>query len=209
MSFTKLRDGRSVYALDSLRLRTRKQANTAPQAGTVELFIRDGILYQVDEQGVSKEASVTPVVGKFYLPANQLIAKNTTVVIGVSTAAFETHSLVNGSGTSTKISPPLAGKYRVSAKLLVMGGANWLNGSSGAMLQLWLAVNNQEIAILSEHLNITGNMALSFSGSTIVDLKANDYIELRFKSLSNTGSATIVGNSTGLATYLDIDRVGF
>lgn len=209
MSFTKLRDGRSVYALDSLRLRTRKQANTAPQAGTVELFIRDGILYQVDEQGVSKEASVTPVVGKFYLPANQLIAKNTTVVIGVSTAAFETHSLVNGSGTSTKISPPLAGKYRVSAKLLVMGGANWLNGSSGAMLQLWLAVNNQEIAILSEHLNITGNMALNFSGSTIVDLKANDSIELRFKSLSNTGSATIVGNSTGLATYLDIDRVGF
>lgn len=209
MSFTKLRDGRSVYALDSLRLRTRKQANTAPQAGTVELYIKDGVLYQVDENGVSKEASVTPVVGKFYLPANQLVSKNTTVVIGVSTAAFETHSLVNGSGTSTKISPPLAGKYRVSAKLLVMGGANWLNGSSGAMLQLWLAVNNQEIAILSEHLNITGNMALSFSGSTIVDLKANDSIELRFKSLSNTGSATIVGNSTGLATYLDIDRVGF
>jgi len=209
MSFVKLQDGRGVYALDSLRLRTRKQANNAPQAGTVELYIKDGVLYQVDENGVSKEASVTPVVGKFYLPANQSISKNTTAVIGVSATTFQTHPLVTGAGTSTKISVPLPGKYRVSAKLVTMGGANWANGSAGAMLQLWVAVNGQEIAILSEHLNITGNMALDFTGSTIVDLKFNDYIELRFKSLSNAGNATIVGSAAGIVTYLDIDRVGF
>lgn len=40
MSFVKLQDGRSVYALDSIRLRNQREATTAPQANTVELYLK-------------------------------------------------------------------------------------------------------------------------------------------------------------------------
>lgn len=61
MSFVKLQDGRSVYALDSLRLRNQREASTAPQANTVELYIKNGVLFQVNEQGVEQQIGI-PVV---------------------------------------------------------------------------------------------------------------------------------------------------
>lgn len=204
MSFTKLRDGRSVYALDSLRLRTRKQANTAPQAGTVELYIKDGILYQVDEQGVSKEAAVTPATGRFYLPANQLVAPNVLAVLGLSTPTFQSEQLVYGTGTSTRFKVTLPGKYRISAKITVQPAGSLWNNADPALI---LSVNGTNTAILQQAHNLTGGMGLSLAGSTIVDLKFNDYVELKFFRSAGTGSATVYGNEAH--TYLDIDRVGF
>lgn len=61
MSFVKLQDGRSVYSLDSIRLRNQREANSAPQANTVELYMKQGILYQIDEQGVEQQIGI-PVV---------------------------------------------------------------------------------------------------------------------------------------------------
>lgn len=61
MSFVKLQDGRSVYALDSIRLRDQREATTAPQANTVELYIKQGILYQINEQGIEQQIGI-PVV---------------------------------------------------------------------------------------------------------------------------------------------------
>lgn len=61
MSFVKLQDGRSVYALDSIRLRDQREATTAPQANTVELYIKQGILYQINEQGIEQQIGI-PIV---------------------------------------------------------------------------------------------------------------------------------------------------
>lgn len=61
MSFVKLQDGRSVYALDSIRLRNQRNANSAPQANTVELFMKSGILYQIDEQGIEQQIGIPTV----------------------------------------------------------------------------------------------------------------------------------------------------
>ncbi|NBW12349.1 MAG: hypothetical protein EBR82_30390 [Caulobacteraceae bacterium] len=58
MSFVKLQDGRGVYALDSLRLRNQREAVTAPQANTVELFMKSGILYQINENGVEQQIGI-------------------------------------------------------------------------------------------------------------------------------------------------------
>lgn len=60
MSFVKLQDGRSTYALDSIRLRNQREASAAPQANTVELYMKEGVLYQVDEEG--RESKVAPEV---------------------------------------------------------------------------------------------------------------------------------------------------
>lgn len=58
MSFVKLQDGRSTYALDSIRLRNQREATTAPQANTVELYMKEGVLYQVDEEGRESKVSI-------------------------------------------------------------------------------------------------------------------------------------------------------
>lgn len=61
MSFVKLQDGRSVYALDSIRLRNQREATTAPQVNTIELYMKQGILYQINEQGIEQQIGI-PVV---------------------------------------------------------------------------------------------------------------------------------------------------
>jgi|GEM_PF-5219869 len=54
MSFTKLQDGRGTYALDSLRLRSLNEIETAPQENTFELYIKNGDLYQMNSEGVER-----------------------------------------------------------------------------------------------------------------------------------------------------------
>lgn len=54
MSFVKLQDGRGTYALDSIRLRNQQEASSAPQANTLELYMKNGDLYQMNEQGIER-----------------------------------------------------------------------------------------------------------------------------------------------------------
>lgn len=51
MSFTKLKDARSTFSLESLRLNTKKEQNVAPPKGTVELYVIDNILYMMFDDG--------------------------------------------------------------------------------------------------------------------------------------------------------------
>lgn len=74
MSFTKLQDGRSVYSLDSIRLRNQREAKGAPQANTVELFSKEGILYQINDQGIEQQIGI-PVV--------TTAQKNSLAIMGV------------------------------------------------------------------------------------------------------------------------------
>ena len=204
MSFVKLQDGRSIYALDSIRLRSQREATAAPQANTIEVYVENGILYQIDEDGVKRELSVTPVVGRFYLPANQTVAPSTTAVVGLETADFQSSSLVSGTGTNTKIKVPLKGKYRISARIAIQPSGNVWNNASP---QLILAVDNANTAILDQQYNITGSNGINLNGSTIVDLDPNSYVQIKFDRSTGTGNATIFGNIGH--TYLDIERVGF
>ena len=61
MSFVKLQDGRSVYSLDSIRLRNQREATIAPPANTAELYLKNGILFQITDQGVEQQIGI-PVV---------------------------------------------------------------------------------------------------------------------------------------------------
>lgn len=74
MSFVKLQDGRSVYALDSIRLRSQREANIAPQANTVELYIKNGILYQINDQGIEQQIGI---------PSVTTAQKNSLAIAGV------------------------------------------------------------------------------------------------------------------------------
>lgn len=55
MSYTKLKDARSTYSLDSLRLNVKNKQNIAPQKGAVELYVRDNKLYMMLDDGTEYE----------------------------------------------------------------------------------------------------------------------------------------------------------
>lgn len=74
MSFVKLQDGRSVYSLDSVRLRNQRESSIAPPSNTVELYIKNGILYQINDQGIEQQIGI-PVV--------TTAQKNTLAIVGV------------------------------------------------------------------------------------------------------------------------------
>lgn len=55
MSYTKLKDARSTYSLDSLRLNIKNKQNIAPQKGAVELYVRNNKLYMMLDDGTEYE----------------------------------------------------------------------------------------------------------------------------------------------------------
>jgi hypothetical protein len=55
MSYTKLKDARSTFSLDSLRLNIKNKQNIAPQKGAVELYIRNNKLYMMLDDGTEYE----------------------------------------------------------------------------------------------------------------------------------------------------------
>jgi len=79
MSFVKLQDGRSTYALDSIRLRNQREASAAPQANTVELYMKEGVLYQVDEEGRESKVAPEVVIDQNNITGNLIINGDLTV----------------------------------------------------------------------------------------------------------------------------------
>ena len=55
MSYTKLKDARSTFSLDSLRLNIKNKQNIAPQKGAVELYVRNNKLYMMLDDGTEYE----------------------------------------------------------------------------------------------------------------------------------------------------------
>ena len=55
MSYTKLKDARSTYSLDSLRLNIKNRQSVAPQKGAVELYVRNNKLYMMLDDGTEYE----------------------------------------------------------------------------------------------------------------------------------------------------------
>lgn len=60
MSFTKLKDSRSTFSLDSVRLRNRYKKAIAPPENQVELFVENNNVYQMDSNGTSLRLLHTP-----------------------------------------------------------------------------------------------------------------------------------------------------
>jgi hypothetical protein len=99
MSFVKLQDGRSIYSLDSLRLRNQRQATLAPQQGAVELYFKNGTLFQLDESGVEQQVSVVnlsvlPLTGITTAERNALQATAGMIIFNTSVSK---HQGYNGS----------------------------------------------------------------------------------------------------------------
>lgn len=107
MSFVKLQDGRSTYALDSIRLRNQREASSAPQANTVELYMKEGVLYQVDEEGRESKVSPDINIDLNNLNGNVNIDGNLTV-----TGDLEVDGKLHAPGSVVQVQTAISGPTR-------------------------------------------------------------------------------------------------
>lgn len=153
MSYTKLKDARSTYSLDSLRLNVKNKQNIAPQKGAVELYVRDNKLYMMLDDGTEYEVgyqaeqeikritvsnSYTLSTDDYYvgvtagaltitLPKASLVNNGHTIVIKDESGLGTTVSSATGDKIDTNVSPGVATLLAYESITLVCNGADkWL-----------------------------------------------------------------------------------
>jgi hypothetical protein len=94
MSFIKLQDGRSIYSLDSLRLRNKQSAENAPQSGTLEIYFKNNELFQIDSNGIEKQVSainlqVLPLKGITTAQRNALSPEAGMIIFNTSVSKHQ------------------------------------------------------------------------------------------------------------------------
>ena len=153
MSYTKLKDARSTYSLDSLRLNIKNKQNIAPQKGAVELYVRDNKLYMMLDDGTEYEvgyqaeqeikritvsSSYQVSTDDYYvgvtagsltitLPKASLVNNGHTVVIKDESGLGTTVNASTGDKIDTNITPATATLLAYESLTLVCNGADkWL-----------------------------------------------------------------------------------
>lgn len=153
MSYTKLKDARSTYSLDSLRLNVKNKQNIAPQKGAVELYVRDNKLYMMLDDGTEYEVgyqaeqeikritvsnSYTLSTDDYYvgvtagaltitLPKASLVNNGHTVVIKDESGLGTTVNAATGDKIDTNVLPATATLLAYESVTLVCNGADkWL-----------------------------------------------------------------------------------
>lgn len=153
MSYTKLKDARSTFSLDSLRLNIKNKQNIAPQKGAVELYVRNNKLYMMLDDGTEYEVGyqaeqeikritvsnnytlstddyyvgVTTGAITITLPKASLVNNGHTVVIKDESGLGTTLNAATGDKIDTNILPATATLLAYESVTLVCNGADkWL-----------------------------------------------------------------------------------
>jgi hypothetical protein len=153
MSYTKLKDARSTYSLDSLRLNIKNKQNIAPQKGAVELYVKNNKLYMMLDDGTEYEVGYQAeqeikriTVSNNYqvstddyyvgitaggltitLPKASLVNNGHTVVIKDESGLGTTVNASTGDKIDTNILPATATLLAYESVTLVCNGADkWL-----------------------------------------------------------------------------------
>jgi hypothetical protein len=126
----------------------------------------------------------TRVVAARYKTATGSIANNSISIVNFETKDFDTHSVVT-TGGSWKFTVPVSGVYNVSAGVALDSNAE------EPEMQLRLYKNNSFVAMLdykpAKDLVDGTNGILRTNGSTLIELVAGDYIDVRFYKNSSGG----------------------
>ena len=153
MSYTKLKDARSTYSLDSLRLNIKNKQNIAPQKGAVELYVRNNKLYMMLDDGneyevgyqaeqeikrITVSSSYQVSTDDYYvgvtagsltitLPKASLVNNGHMVVIKDESGLGTTVNASTGDKIDTNVTPGTATLLAYESLTLVCNGADkWL-----------------------------------------------------------------------------------
>lgn len=183
---------------------TAEVSNTAPfvfgNADSVYMEFSLPIVGWSSNVQMSSDADTRIVAAKLNTSTTSLTASAETTVV-YNTTEFDTHGMASG-GNTFKI--PVPGKYRIAALHSASSGANVGTADRGMEARIFKN-GTLASAIGAFGWQVTGvGIHESISGSVLLDLKANDTIQL--KIFHNTsGSITVAGAAD--AQWLSIERL--
>lgn len=163
--------------------------------------INSGQLNIMRIAGPSQIASSELVAARYNSGAGATVTNNTTTLIDFGSKDFDTHGAVT-TGASWKFTAPISGKYRVSSYVL------WSSASftSGNHTSLQLFKNGSGVQFFGKiYIEATATVSPAVWGTTIANLVAGDYIDVRIDQDSG-GSRSLTSSAT--ACWIEIERIG-
>ncbi len=141
------------------------------------------------------------VSARYETNAAQSIPNNSATIIDFGTKTIDTHSAVT-TGASWKYTAQVAGKYRVSCKILFTSGGGWV---AGELVDLMLYKNGTKYSDLGNTISQTTHSTfVAVGGSDVIDLNVGDYIDVR---VSQNSGASLALNANVQNNNVAIDRI--
>jgi hypothetical protein len=155
------------------------------------------------ESGPATITSDVTVSAKYTTAAGQSIPSGTATIVNFGTKSWDhTGAVQTGVGT-WKFQPSLSGTYLVSASVMLSSGGGWAAGEEASLSVYKNGV--EESVIFDYNSQATHSAAVGLSGSTLVQLLAGEYFDIRLYQFSG-GSISLV--SQARMNHVSITRVG-
>lgn len=185
---------------DTIRIQAR-----AIQGNYTSDFDRSGTGFSIDRiSGPTQIAASEKVAARYRQTSAQNVPSSTPAVMSFETKDFDTHGMSSGTGTSWKLTAPVQGVYSVSAMMGTVSTSP--GGSSDRYLNLEVYKNG------SRYTNLVINSKASsvavqywITGTTLVNLNAGDYIEL--KAAHSINGSNILSTNTGDENWITFHRI--
>jgi len=180
--------------------------NGTPRTGTetrpANIGLNAYICFNDGDTVVSSSADTRVVAARYSTAAAQSIPNGGGYnLIDFGTKTFDTTSAVT-TGASWNFTAPVPGKYSVSARILFNSGGGWTNGEDS---QFTLHKNGVFYCYLDIYTaDVTHTSRVALQGTTMIDLKGGDYIDVRV--YQGSGAALALYPSGDL-NYVDINLI--
>jgi hypothetical protein len=151
--------------------------------------------------GPAQIASSETVAAR-YKTTGQAIPNATATIVNFSTSDFDTHGATT-TGASWKFTAPVSGIYRVSTEIQYTSAIY----NANTLFEAILFKNGSSFSSLgytSKETN-TANIAPTVTGSTLIQLNAGDYVDIR--TYQNSTASINLSASNGY-NWVAIERVG-
>lgn len=149
---------------------------------------------------MSNDTDTRVVAARYTVDTGAQDVHTAGTIVRFDTKVFDTHAAVT-TGASWKFTAPVSGIYRLSSNIFLnSGGSSDLSGFDPN-----LYVNGVSDQVLSNGVPSTGNSTTNgtFSASTLVELLAGEYIDIR--PANSTG--TLAVSATASRSWINIERL--
>jgi hypothetical protein len=181
----------------------RGSALATPQSVGAPSSLQTSNWVTVDRiSGPSQIAASETVAARYKTSAAQSIPNATNTIVNFGTSDFDTHNATT-TGASWKFTAPISGTYRVSA-VVQYGSGNY---NPGTLFESNLFKNGAAYASLGFVTKETGTATVTptLTGSTLIQLNAGDYIDIRTYQ-NNGGNSPL--SASAIYNHINIERVG-
>jgi hypothetical protein len=143
-------------------------------------------------------SSTSSVVAYFMTNAGQSISDSTTTIVDFEDQKYDTHSLVT-TGASWKFTASSAGYYAVKAGILFTGSTAWAKAEQGILSAYVDGALFCHLDYRMEFISGGTSVAMDLSGTTVINLAASSYVDIRI--YQGTGGALALDSGADAQKY--------